>query len=75
MEIYLIDNTWETSWYECVTDPQFTQVTWSGGQPDQDIMLIFPGKKKLCLVVVDSTNGLTILKILTIKVASNFQLT
>ena len=42
---HLSDDIWETSWYECVANPQYTQVTWSGGQPDQDIMLIFPEKR------------------------------
>ena len=36
-------------------------------------MLIFHGKNKACLVVVDLTNGLTILTVLTIRLATNFQ--
>lgn len=40
------------------------------GRPDRDVMLIFPEKNEVCLVAVDSTNGLTIL---TIRVASSFQ--
>ena len=46
---HLSDDIWETSWYECVANPQYTQVTWSGGRPDQDIMLIFPEKRHVYL--------------------------
>ena len=57
----------ERNCYEHVTNPQYTQVTCSGGRSDRDFMLI-PRKK---IKHVDSTNGLTIL---TIKVASKFQM-
>ena len=42
---HLSDDILETSCYECITDSQCRQVTWSGGQPDQDVMLNSTGKK------------------------------
>ena len=60
--------------YECVTDPQYSQVTFVCRMTRSRRHAYFSSKKlKVRLIVVDSTNGLTISKILTIKVASNFQ--
>ena len=42
---HLSDDILETSCYECIADPQCRQVTRSGGQPDQDVMLNSTGKK------------------------------
>ena len=42
---HLSDDILETNCYECVTDPQYRQSTWSEGQPDQDVMLNSTGKK------------------------------
>ena len=60
--------------YECVTDPQYSQVTFVWTMTRSRRHAYFSSEKlKVLLIVVGSTHGLTISKILTIRVASNFQ--